>query len=139
MAGPMTVAVPSELPGGLAAQRSTHVGRARVFTVVDVGYDGSIGEVRVVPNPADDTSPHGVVATMLVREGVTDLVVEGIGEGMRTRLVPAGVRIWHDSRSATVLEAVRSLSTGVLAPLNETHVHPGHHHAWHGGHSASLN
>jgi len=139
MAGSMTVAVPSELPGGLAARRSTHVGRAQAFTVVDIGRDGSIGEVRVMPNPADDTSPHGVVATMLVHEAVTDLVVEGIGEGMRTRLVPAGVRIWHDSRSATVLDAVRSLAAGVLAPLSETQVHPGHHHARHGGHSASLN
>lgn len=139
MTGPMTVAVPSELPGGLTAHRSTHVGRARAFTLIDVGHDGSIGQVRVLVNPADDTSSHGVVATMLVHEAVTDLVVEGIGEGMRTRLVPAGVRIWHDASSATVLDAVRAVAAGLLAPLGEGHVHPGHHHARQSGSSASMN
>jgi len=134
----MTVAVPSELPGGLDAVRSSHVGRASAFTLIEVAEDGSTGNVRVLSNPADEASPHGIVAAMLVREAVTDLIVEGIGEGMRTRLVPAGVRIWHDARSPTVNDAVRALAAGVLPPLSESEVYPGHHRA-RSGPSVSLN
>ena len=122
-----TVAVPTESSEGLEAPRSGHTGRARTFTIVRVGEDGALGAVRVIPNPADEASGHGVVATMLVGEAVTDLIVAGIGEGMRTRLVPAGVRIWRDYSSKTVGDAVRSLAAGVLEPLTDADVHPGHH------------
>ena len=123
------VAVPSESGGGLHCPRSPHVGRAPSFTLVDVAEDGSLGTVQVLRSPVAEGG-HGVVATLLVGEAVTDVVVYGIGEGMRARLVPAGVRIWHDARSETVEGAVRSLVAGMLAPLEDDDVHPGGH----GGH-----
>lgn len=134
----MKVAVPSETPGGLRAARSAHVGKAETFTVVDVSADGSVGDSSVLANPTSGTSSHGVVAAMLVEHAVTDLVVRGIGEGMRAKLEPAGVRIWHDARSATVEDAVRSLVAGTLAPVEESHVH-GSGHGQHGDSPARLN
>lgn len=122
-----TVAIPCESSDGLDALRSAHVGRAPFFVLVRIAEDGSLGPARIERNPADESSGHGVVAAMLVGEAVTDLVVEGIGEGMRTRLVPAGVRIWRDTRSETAGDAARALAAGVLAPLAEADVHPGHH------------
>jgi len=131
------VAVPSEPGDGLAAARSEHVGRAPAFTLVEVSEDGSLGAVHVLQNRSAEGG-HAGVATLLVGEAVTDLVVAGIGEPMRARLVPAGVSIWHDGRSATVGDAVRSLVNGTLLPLGDADVHPaGHGHS--PGSPASLN
>ena len=72
------VAVPSELPGGLEAQRSGHFGRCACFTLIDI-KDGQIDGVEVLTN-----APHtegGCMAPVLVlAEHMVDaIVVDGIG------------------------------------------------------------
>jgi predicted Fe-Mo cluster-binding NifX family protein len=72
------VAVPSELPGGLDAQRAGHFGRCACFTLVDV-TGGQVGEVEVLQN-----APHtegGCMAPVLVlaEHNVDAIVVQGIG------------------------------------------------------------
>jgi len=134
MAARRRVAVPSEVSGGLGAARSRHVGRAPAFALVEVAGDGSIDAIRVLRNPSPEGG-HGLVASLLVGEAVTDLVVAGIGEGMRARLEQSGIRIWHDGRSATVEDAVRSLAAGVLVRLADADADPGSH----GRPPASLN
>ena len=49
MKRPTRIAVPSESPGGLHAQRSGHFGRCECFTMVDVA-DGQIGDIAVLQN-----------------------------------------------------------------------------------------
>jgi predicted Fe-Mo cluster-binding NifX family protein len=72
------VAVPSELPGGLDAQRAGHFGRCACFTLVDI-TDGEVREVEVLEN-----APHtegGCMAPVLVlaEHNVDAIVVQGIG------------------------------------------------------------
>ena len=72
------IAIPSEAPGGLAARRSGHFGRAECFTMVDL-VDGEIGGVEVLHN-----APHvegGCMAPVLVlaEHQVDAIVVDGIG------------------------------------------------------------
>jgi predicted Fe-Mo cluster-binding NifX family protein len=72
------VAVPSELPGGLDAQRAGHFGRCACFTLVDIA-DGGVGEVEVLAN-----APHGEGGCMspvllLAENNVDAVVVTGIG------------------------------------------------------------
>ena len=74
----LRIAIPSELPGGLDAQRSGHFGRCDCFTLVDV-VDGKVGEVEVLQN-----APHvegGCMAPVLVlaEHNVNAIVVDGIG------------------------------------------------------------
>jgi predicted Fe-Mo cluster-binding NifX family protein len=72
------IAVPSEAPGGLDAQRAGHFGRCACFTLVDVA-DGAVTEIEVLEN-----APHvegGCMAPVLVlaEHNVDAIVVQGIG------------------------------------------------------------
>ena len=72
------IAVPSELPGGLDAQRAGHFGRCACFTLVDITGE-EVGEVEVLQN-----APHtegGCMAPVLVlaEHNVDAIVVQGIG------------------------------------------------------------
>jgi predicted Fe-Mo cluster-binding NifX family protein len=72
------VAIPSELPGGLQAQRSGHFGRCECFTLVDV-TDGKIGEVQVLTN-APHVDGGCMTPVMVLAENMVDaIVVDGIG------------------------------------------------------------
>ena len=72
------IAIPSELPGGLDAQRAGHFGRCACFTLVDV-VDGEVEGVEILQN-----APHvegGCMAPVLVlaEHNVNAIVVQGIG------------------------------------------------------------
>ena len=72
------IAIPSELPGGLDAQRAGHFGRCACFTLVDVVGEEVRG-VEVLQN-----APHtegGCMAPVLVlaENNVDAIVVQGIG------------------------------------------------------------
>ena len=72
------LAIPSELPGGLDAQRAGHFGRCACFTLVDVTGE-EVQDVEVLQN-----APHtegGCMAPVLVlaEHNVDALVVQGIG------------------------------------------------------------
>jgi predicted Fe-Mo cluster-binding NifX family protein len=72
------IAIPSELPGGLDAQRAGHFGRCACFTLVDIA-GGAVTEVEVLEN-----APHtegGCMAPVLVmaEHNVDAIVVQGIG------------------------------------------------------------
>jgi predicted Fe-Mo cluster-binding NifX family protein len=72
------IAVPSELPGGIDAQRAGHFGHCACFTLVDID-GGQVGEVEVLQN-----APHtegGCMAPVMVlaEHNVDAIVVQGIG------------------------------------------------------------
>ena len=72
------IAIPSELPGGLDAQRAGHFGRCACFTLVDV-VDEEVRDVEILQN-----APHtegGCMAPVLVlaENNVDAIVVQGIG------------------------------------------------------------
>lgn len=72
------VAVPSEAPGGLEAQRAGHFGRCEFFTVVDIA-DGAIDGVGVVQNMPHTSGGCMAPVSMLAQQGVDALLVVGIG------------------------------------------------------------
>jgi predicted Fe-Mo cluster-binding NifX family protein len=72
------IAVPSELPGGLTAQRAGHFGRCACFTLVEV-VDGEVGEVAVLAN-APHTEGGCMAPVITLAENMVDtIVVDGIG------------------------------------------------------------
>ncbi len=124
----LIVAIPSQDPTGLAAARSEHFGRAPYFVVAETAAGGLIS-VRTIENPTGKDSPHALVTKALAGAGVTDVLVTGIGSGMRGKLGAAGVRIWHDGSSATVRESLEAFVSGSLDPLGDDETH--HHHGGH--------
>ena len=86
------IAIPSELPGGLDAQRAGHFGRCACFTLVVVA-DGEVKEVEVLQN-----APHvegGCMAPVLVlaEHNVDAIAVQGIGGRPLTGFNQVGITV----------------------------------------------
>ncbi len=118
------VAVPCERGEDLESERSAHFGRAPAFGLVRLEAD-QIAAWWIAPNPSHDQPGHGPVASMLIDEGVTDVVTAGIGAGMYQRLVGAGVRLWREQDAATVAAAIEALVEGRAVPIAEADLHEG--------------
>lgn len=125
----LIIAVPAADGDGLDAARSEHFGRAPYFAVAETAPGGLIS-FEVIENSSAGPHTHSRIAGLLADAGVTDVVVAGIGEGMRAKLGSAGVRIWHDGSSATVRQSLEAFVSGSLDPLGEDEAH-----SHHGGHA----
>jgi predicted Fe-Mo cluster-binding NifX family protein len=106
------IAIPSEAPGGLAAQRAGHFGRCTCFTLVDVAGD-QVKEVAVLEN-----APHtegGCMAPVLVlaERRVDAIVVDGIGGRPLMGFNQVGIAV-HAGVGDDVATAVRAYIQGSL-------------------------
>jgi predicted Fe-Mo cluster-binding NifX family protein len=73
------IAVPSEMPGGLDAQRAGHFGHAACFTLVDITPGGEVGEVEVLQNAPHTEGGCMTPVLLLAENNVDAIVVQGIG------------------------------------------------------------
>ncbi len=106
------LAIPSELPGGLQAQRAGHFGRCACFTLVDLD-GGNVADIEVLVN-----APHtegGCMAPVLVlaEHGVDAIVVEGIGGRPLMGFNQVGITV-HKGVGADVSSAVQAYADGSL-------------------------
>jgi predicted Fe-Mo cluster-binding NifX family protein len=106
------LAIPSELPGGLDAQRAGHFGRCACFTLVDLA-GGEIKDVEVLIN-----APHvegGCMAPVLVlaEHDVDAIVVGGIGGRPLMGFNQVGIAV-HAGVGADVDATVRAFIEGEL-------------------------
>ena len=106
------VAVPSELPGGLSAQRSGHFGRCECFTMVDV-VDGQVAEVHVLEN-APHTEGGCMRPVLTLAEHMVDaIVVDGIGGRPLMGFKQVGIAV-HAGMGVDVQTAVDTYLRGGL-------------------------
>ena len=120
------VAVPSELPGGLEAERAGHFGRCACFTLVDNTPTGEVGEVEVLEN-----APHtegGCMAPVLVlaEHNVDAIVVQGIGGRPLMGFDQVGIAVLQGVGSQ-VNESVEALLDGGLPQFTAEHACGRHH------------
>lgn len=109
------IAVPSELPGGLDAQRAGHFGRCSCFTLVAVA-GGEIKEVAVVAN-----APHGHGGCMspvllLAEHNVDAVLVNGIGGRPLMGFAQVGISVLAGS-GVDVLSATDAYLAGDLTAV----------------------
>ena len=107
------LAIPSELPGGLDAQRAGHFGRCACFTLVDV-IGEEVQDVEVLKN-----APHtegGCMAPVLVlaEHNVDALVVQGIGGRPLMGFNQVGIAV-HAGVGLDVRTSVDAFIRGELA------------------------
>jgi predicted Fe-Mo cluster-binding NifX family protein len=111
MDGAIMLAVPSNGAGGLEAERSGHFGRCDCFTIVEIA-DGEVGAVQVLENlPHTDGGCLGPVK-LLASNGVTALIVAGIGGRPLAGFKDAGIDVYFDKQLPTVSEAVDAVRAG---------------------------
>ena len=125
------VAVPSNLPGGLSAERSGHFGHCECFTLLEVDAD-RIADVRVVSNEAHEHGGCLAPVAMLADLGATDLVVSGIGRRPLAGFQQVGIRVFQDDTRPLVDEVAAALLAGYL-PMMSLDAACGGHGGCHGG------
>lgn len=103
-----------------------HFGMSPSFTVVEI-HDGQVVQKTVQPNPGPHN--HGLLADHFLNQGVTTVVVGGIGLGAREALASGGMSI-IPGVSGSVDDVIQQLIAGTLEPGDSVcdHDHGQHHH-----------
>jgi predicted Fe-Mo cluster-binding NifX family protein len=115
-ARPVRVAVPSEHPGGLAAPRSGHFGRAACFTIVEV-HGARLGQVSVLENMPHTEGGCMAPVMLLAQQGVNAIVVDGIGGRPLAGFNQLGIAV-HAGSGQTVEESVRAFALDLLPSVD---------------------
>ena len=121
----LRIATPTEGAGGLDAQRSAHFGHAASFTIIDL-VDGQIAGSNVVVKPPHEHGGCGLVVQQLAQEGVSAVIVAGMGNGPRSAMAANGMQALHDPVSATPRAAVAAYLDGALPHFGGEHACRGH-------------
>ncbi|HTX69296.1 MAG TPA: NifB/NifX family molybdenum-iron cluster-binding protein [Thermoleophilia bacterium] len=119
------IAVPSELPGGLEAERAGHFGHAACFTLVDITPAGEVGEVEVLENAPHTEGGCMSPVLLLAEHNVHAIVVQGIGGRPLMGFNQVGIAVLQGV-GARVRESVEALLDGGLPQFTVEHA-CGHH------------
>lgn len=119
------LAVPSNGQGGLEAERAGHFGRCDCFTVVEI-EDGAVTGIRIVEN-----MPHvegGCIrpVEMLAAEGVSAIVVAGIGGRPLAGFNEAGIAVYFDNSVPNVGDIIDAVVAGSVDLIDPSHACGGH-------------
>jgi FKBP-type peptidyl-prolyl cis-trans isomerase 2/predicted Fe-Mo cluster-binding NifX family protein len=131
----LTIAVPSEAPGGLDALISEHFGHCELFTLVEVD-DGRIGKVTTLPNLAHEHGGCMGPVTLLKENGVEAMVAGGMGARPLAGFQQVGIAVYFKEEATTVREAVEGVLAGRYHEFGERHTCGGHGGSCGGHHAA---
>jgi predicted Fe-Mo cluster-binding NifX family protein len=115
------IAVPSQVPGGLGAERSGHFGHCDCFTLIDVAGQGVAG-VRVITNAAHHEGGCLDPVNMLASLGATEIVVSGMGARPLAFFGELGITVYADQELSKVQEVVDALLEGRVPVMSTMHV-----------------
>jgi predicted Fe-Mo cluster-binding NifX family protein len=105
----MRIAIPTNNPGGMQADRSEHFGHCDVFTIVELDEDKNIRTVEMISTPEHGAGGCMVPVSTLSAANVNVIVVGGIGANPLRGFNKVGIDVyWADkgsiSDAATVIE-----------------------------------
>ncbi len=117
------VAIPSEEPGGLDAERSGHFGHCAVFTLVDVNNTGVVA-VETLANEGHEAGGCMMPVRLLADNRVQFLIVGGIGARPLRGFNEVGIAVyWADQNQfASVRQAVDGIVAGRLPRIEADQV-----------------
>lgn len=107
------IAIPSTLPGGLAAQVGGHFGHCEVYTLVDL-QDGLISQVGTLPSVPHEQGGCLAAVNHLATHGVTALIAGGMGLRPLMGFQQAGIEVYRNAGATSVEAAVKALIQGGL-------------------------
>jgi predicted Fe-Mo cluster-binding NifX family protein len=116
----MVVAVPSMGEGGVGAERSGHFGHCDAFTVLELENE-SVKNVRVVANPPHVEGGCLGPVNLLASEGVTAIVVGGMGARPLAGFEGAGITVYFENQTPFVGDVVAKLIAGQCEVMDGRH------------------
>lgn len=108
----MLLAVPSDNPGGLAAQVSGHFGHCDLFTLISI-QEGKVASVDILANMEHSAGGCLAPVNLLRDKGVGAIVVGGMGARPMQAFAEAGIAVYYADRNA--LQNVGAAADGFLA------------------------
>ncbi len=121
----MVVAVPTMGEASMESERSGHFGHCDNFTVVHV-KEGAIESMRPVDNPPHEEGGCLRPVNLLASEGVTVLIVAGMGARPLAGFNDVGIEVYFDNTTPIVGDVVAHLLAGRLAKMDPQQVCGGH-------------
>lgn len=103
----MRIAIPSENPGGLKANRSEHFGHCDNFTVVSLNPEKSVAKVETIKNAGHGAGGCMEPVQLLQDANVDAIVVGGLGARPMQGLAQVGINVYFGGSEAGVeVEAI---------------------------------
>lgn len=109
----LTIAIPSEQPGGLEAQLGAHFGHCEIYTLVDV-EDGTCNNVRVIPNVPHQQGGCMAPVQHLASQGVQVLIAGGMGMRPLMGFNQMGIQVYLGAGAPSIGAAVDAFLQGDL-------------------------
>lgn len=120
----VTVAIPSNNPGGLDAGMSMHFGHCKIFTIVKL--DGQ--DIKSVSTLANNHDEGGCLAPVgkLSENEVNVMLASGMGMRPLMGFQNAGISVYHAAGFATVGEAIEAFKSDRLQAFSTDFTCKGH-------------
>ena len=109
----MKVILPTDENMGYLSTRGAHFGKAKYYTVILL-EEGKIADVKSVPNPGHNSGACGNAVANIMALEPDAMVVSGIGASPAKGFANAGLELYFDQASPTVLKSVQLLVEGKL-------------------------
>jgi len=109
----MRVAIPTNNPGGLGANRSDHFGHCDIFTIVDLDENKAVKSVETLANGEHAAGGCMVPVQILSNAGVAAIVVGGMGARPMRGFADAGINVYFAGHTA--MKTVQEVLDGFLA------------------------
>ena len=120
----MRIAIPTNSPGGLQAQRSDHFGHCDLFTLVDLDEKLQIKDVSIIKNGDHEAGGCLVPVKILQDAAAEAIIVGGMGARPMRGFAEVGITVYFADRSrlTTVQDVVDGLTTNALPVMHADQV-----------------
>ncbi len=120
----MRIAIPTNSPGGLDAERSDHFGHCDIFTLVNIDEQKEIKDVTTIQNGDHEAGGCMVPVKILQDAGAEAIIVGGMGARPMRGFADVGIAVYFADRSSlkTVQDVVQGLISGQLPVMHADQV-----------------
>lgn len=120
----MRIAIPTNSPGGIDAERSDHFGHCDIFTLVDLDDNKAIKVVTTIQNGGHEAGGCMVPVKVLQDAGAEAIIVGGMGARPMRGFADAGITVYFADRGSmnTVNDIVRGLKNNQLPIMHADQV-----------------
>ena len=113
----LTIAIPSNAPGGLEAGMGMHFGHCDIYTIVEV-ENNTVKAVSTLENVPHHQGGCMAPVQHLAAHGVNALLAGGMGMRPLMGFQQVGVNVFFAGQCSTVGEAVQAFTAGKLPPFS---------------------
>lgn len=113
----LTIAIPSNNPGGLEAEMGAHFGHCEIFTLVEI--DGKeVKQISTLENPPHQEGGCLAPVGRLAEHKVNVMLAGGMGMRPLMGFQNAGISVFHAPGFNNVGEALDAFKSGKLTPFS---------------------